>query len=101
MVKSSEPLASSSTDVSPLKTVGKALTFLAFCPASLAGSAQSTKKVPSPCGSGARVVACSNIDPQPGAKTFVGLEGWGGGASAGQPPGSCGGGGGGVSPQHT
>ena len=40
----------------------------------------------------ARGAACSNSRPQPGAKTFGGLEGGGGvGGSAGQPSGSLGG----------
>ena len=52
---------------------------------------------------GARGAACSNSRPQPGAKTFGGLEGGGGGGgvggSAGQPPGSVEGGQ--WVPQHT
>ena len=46
-----------------------------------------------------RGAACSNLDTQPCATTFGGLEG-GVGGSAGQPPGSRGGGGRWV-PQHT
>ena len=47
-----------------------------------------------------RGAACSNSRPQPGAKTFGGLEGGGGvGGSSGQPPGSLEGGP--WVPQHT
>ena len=41
-------------------------------------------------GEGARGAACLNSRPQPGAKTFGGLEGGGVGGLAGQPPGSPG-----------
>ena len=67
---------------------------LAACLAGVRNSPITSHPIPSPLQAPhPRGAACSDIEPQPGVKTFAGLEREGGGGSAGQLPGPQGGGG--------